>query len=191
MQECLPSVSVLYAKSMYCQILLHHRIHHQISVAEKWTQLPKDIRFNEKEEIFVIRFCLRLFCLILLLAGCGEKAEEQTIETQVDKYTVSIDRLVEIPEDFPGDVYIYPRSNAIDVTQTQETYSLTLSTSHEVPRIAETYRRQMTIRGWSPEAVTTSGTESLLAFTKEDRVANVVIGPAKEKVHIRVTVTTE
>ena len=43
----------------------------------------------KKEEIIVIRFCLRLFCLIFLLAGCGEKAEEQIIETQVDKYTVS------------------------------------------------------------------------------------------------------
>ena len=145
----------------------------------------------KKEEIIVIRFCLRLFCLIFLLAGCGEKAEEQIIETQVDKYTVSIDRHVEIPEDFPADVYIYPRSNAIDATKTPKAYSLTLSTSHEVPRIAETYRRQMTIKGWSIEAATTSGTESLLAYTKEDRVANVVIGPAKEKVHIRVTVTIE
>lgn len=145
----------------------------------------------KKEEIIVIRFCLRLFCLVFLLAGCGERAEEQIIETQVDKYTVPIDRHVEIPEDFPADVYIYPRSNAIDATKTPEAYSLTLSTSHEVPRIAETYRRQMTIKGWSIEAATTSETESLFAFTKEDRVANVVIGPAKEKVHIRVTVTIE
>ena len=139
----------------------------------------------------MIRFCLRLFCLILLLAGCGEKAEEQIIETQVDKYTISIDKPVEIPEDFPADVYIYPRSNAIDVTKAEKTYSLILSTNHEVPRIAETYRRQMTIKGWSLQAATNSGTESLSAFTKEDRVANVVIGPAKEKVQIRVTVTIE
>ena len=148
-------------------------------------------RFYEKEEIIVIRFCLRLFCLILLLAGCGEKAEEQIIETQADKYTASINRLVEIPEDFPADMYIYPRSNAIDVTKIEKVYSLTLSTDHEVPRIAETYRRQMTIKGWSLEAVTNSETESLSAYSKEDRVANVVIGPAKEKVHIRVTVTIE
>ena len=143
------------------------------------------------EKTIVIRFCLRLFCLIFLLAGCGEKEEEQIIETAVDKYTVSIDKPVEIPEDFPADVYIYPRSNAIDATKTPEAYSLTLSTSHEVPRITETYRRQMTIKGWAIEADTTSGTESLLAYTKEDRVTNVVIGPSKEKVHIKVTVTIE
>ena len=148
-------------------------------------------RFYEKEEIIVLRFCLRLFCLILLLAGCGEKAEEQIMETQAVKYTASINRLVEIPEDFPADVYIYPRSNAIDATKTGKSYSLTLSTNHEVPRIAETYRRQMTIKGWSLEAATTGGTESLLAYTKEDRVANVVISPAKDKVHIKVTVTIE
>jgi hypothetical protein len=144
-----------------------------------------------KERTMMIRFCLGLFCLIFLSAGCGEKAEEQIIETQVDKYTVSIDKPVEIPEDFPSDVYIYPRSNAIDVTRTSEAYSLTLSTTHEKPRIAETYRRQMMTKGWSVQDATSSGSESLFAFTKEDRVANVVISPAKEKVHIRVTVTTQ
>ena len=139
----------------------------------------------------VIRFSSGLFCLVFLLAGCGEKAEEQIIETQADKYTVSIDKPVEIPEDFPADVYIYPRSTAIDVSKTQKDYSFVLSTSHEVPRIAETYRRQMTIKGWSLEAVTNSGPKSLFAYTKEDRVANIVIGPSKEKVHIRVTITIE
>ena len=144
-----------------------------------------------REKTMVIRFCLGLFCLIFLLVGCGEKAEEQIIETQADKYTASINRLVEIPEDFPADMYIYPRSNAIDVTKIEKVYSLTLSTDHEVPRIAETYRRQMTIKGWSLQAATTSGTDSLLAYTKEDRVANVVIDPTKEKVHIKVTVTID
>lgn len=158
---------------------------------EQCTLFPKDIRFYKQEEIIVIRFCLRLFCLILLLAGCGEKVEERIIETKEEKYTASIDRLVEIPEDFPADVYIYPRSNAIDVTKTEKAYSLTLSTNHEVPRIAETYRRQMTIKGWTLETSTSNGTDSLLAYTKEDRVANVVIRPAKEKIHISVTVTIE
>ncbi len=139
----------------------------------------------------MIRFCLQLFCLILVLAGCGEKADQQIIETQPDKYTVSIDRPVEIPEDFPTDVYIYPRSNTINVTKTEKAYSLTLSTNHEVPRIVETYRRQMKIKGWSLKATTTSGKGSFLAYTKKDRVANIVISPAKEKVHIRVTVTIE
>jgi hypothetical protein len=145
----------------------------------------------DKEKTIMTGFCLGVFCLILFMAGCGEDAEEQSIETQVDKYTVSIDKPVEIPEDFPADVYIYPRSNAIDVSKTLKAYSLTLSTSHEVQRIAETYRRQMMTKGWSIEAATTSGNESLFAFTKEDRVVNVVMGPAKEKVYIRLTVTTD
>lgn len=144
-----------------------------------------------REKIIVTRFYLGLFFLILILTGCGEDAEEQIIETQVDKYTVPIDKPVEIPEDFPADVYIYPRSNAIDVSKTMKAYSLTLSTSHEVQRITETYRRQMMTKGWSIEAATTSGTDSLFAFTKEGRVANVVIGPAKEKIYIRLKVTTD
>jgi hypothetical protein len=139
----------------------------------------------------VIRFCLRLFCLILLLAGCGESVDEQIVETQPDKYTASIDKPVEIPEDFPADLYIYPRSNAIDVTKTEKVYSLTLSTNHGAPRIAETYRRQMLINGWSIRASTTSGADSLLAYSKENRVANIIISPVKEKVHIKVTVTIE
>ena len=139
----------------------------------------------------MIRFCLQLFCLIFVLAGCGEKADQQIIETQPDKYTASIDKPVEIPEDFPADVYIYPRSNAVHASKTEKAYSLTLSTNHEVPRIVETYRRQMMIMGWSLKTTKTSGTESFLAYTKEDRVANIVISLVKDKVHIRVTVTIE
>lgn len=137
----------------------------------------------------MIRFSLRLFCLILLLGGCCDKPDEQSIETQPDKYTASIDKPVEIPKDFPADVYIYPRSNVIDVTKTTRAYSITLSTNHEIPRVAETYRRQMTLKGWSRKAKTTSETESVSAYTKEDRVANIVISAVKEKVRIRVTVT--
>ena len=151
----------------------------------------KDVRFNNREEIIVIRSCLRLFCLILLFAGCGEKVEKQTVEAQADKYTVSIDRPIKIPQDFPADVYIYPRSNAIDTAKTEEAISLTLSTNHEVPRITETYRRQMTMKGWSLETETTGRKESLFAYSKDDRIANIVISPVKEKVHIRVTVTIE
>ncbi len=150
--------------------------------------LPKDIGFYKEEGIIMLRFCLWLFILVFLLVGCGRDAEEQIIETQVDKYTDSIDKPVEIPADFPADVYIYPRSNAIDVTKTPEAYSLTLSTSHESARIAETYRRQMMINGWSVKASTNNGTEFLFAYTKEDRVANVAIVPAKGKVHIKLTV---
>jgi hypothetical protein len=137
----------------------------------------------------VSRFILHLFCLVFLLVGCGKKAEEQIIETEPDKYTVSIDRVIEIPKDFPADVYIYPRSNAIEAIKKEKAYSLILSTNHEVPRITETYKRQMTIKGWSLKAATTSGKETLMAYTKEDRIANVVIGPVKEKNHIRVTVS--
>jgi hypothetical protein len=136
-------------------------------------------------------FYLRLFCLILFLAGCGEKAKEQLNDADPAKYTVSIDRLITIPEDFPSDVYIYPRSNAIAVNKKENVYSLTLSTDHEVSGIEETYRRQMTIRGWTREAVTNIENKSLSAFTKEDRIANIIIEPTNEKVHIRMTVTME
>jgi hypothetical protein len=129
--------------------------------------------------------------VVFILAGCGEQSKEQQIATQVDKFTVSIDKPVKIPENFPADVYIYPRSNAIEVTKTQEGYSLTLSTTHEAPRIAETYRRQMILQGWSIDASITKGTESLFAYTKNNRVVHVVIGPAEEKTHIKVTVTTD
>lgn len=132
-----------------------------------------------------------LFCLIFFLAGCGEKTEEQIIETQGDKYTVSIEKPIEVPDDFPADVYIYSRSKPTDATKTTQGHFLILTTSHEVPRVAETYKRQMMIKGWSMKASTTSGTEILFAYTKEKRVANVAIGPWEGEIRIKLTVTTE
>ncbi len=139
----------------------------------------------------MLRFCFWLFCLMFLFLGCGEESEDRISKTQGDKYTVSIEKPIEIPDDFPTDVYIYPRSTAIDVARTPKVYSLTLSTSHDVPRVAETYKRQMMIKGWTAEASATRGAESLLAYTKEGRVANVAIGPAEGGVRIKLTVTVD
>ena len=141
--------------------------------------------------MIMLRFCFWFFCLIFLLLSCGEKSEDGISKTQGDKYTVSIEKPIEIPDDFPTDVYIYPRSTAIDVAKTPKGYSLTLSTSHDVPRVAETYKRQMMIKGWTAEASVTKGAESLFAYTKEERVANVAIGPTEGGVLIKLTVTVD
>jgi hypothetical protein len=141
--------------------------------------------------MIMLRFCFWFFCLIVLLLSCGEKSEDGTSKTQGDKYTVSIEKPIEIPDDFPSDVYIYPRSTAIDVAKTPKGYSLTLSTSHDVPRVAETYKRQMMIKGWTAEASVTKGAESFFAYTKGERVANVAINPAEGGIRIKLTVTVD
>ena len=141
--------------------------------------------------MIMLRFCFWLFCLVFLLLGCGDESEDGISDAQGDKYTVSIEKPIEIPDDFPTDVYIYPRSTAIDVAKTPKGYSLTLSTSHDVPRVAETYKRQMMIRGRSEEASVTKGAESLFAYTKEERVANVAIGPTEGGIRIKLTVTAD
>jgi hypothetical protein len=141
--------------------------------------------------MIMLRFCFLLLCLVLLLLGCGKETEDGISKRQGDKYTASIEKPIEIPDDFPTDVYIYPRATAIDVAKTPKGYSLTLSTSHDVPRVAETYKRQMMIKGWTAESSVTRGAESLFAYTKEKRVANVAIGPAEGGVRIKLTVTVD
>lgn len=162
----------------------------------------------------IFKFCI--LCLILVLAGC-EKTPEQTatekkiedsagVDTKVDvqkneititeetgeeKYTISSGEGAEIPKDFPADVYIYQPSRVMTAMDMPEGGALGLTTTDDVPTVAETYKREMTARNWSEQTSVKNGGRFMLVYQKEERTANITIGGKDDAAQIMLTVTKD
>jgi hypothetical protein len=160
----------------------------------------------------IFKFCI--VCLIFVLAGCG-KTPEQTatekkiedavgVDTKVDvqknemtlngerkggAYTTSSGENAEIPKDFPADVYIYRPSKIMTAMAMPEGGVLGLTTSDDVPTVAEAYKREMTARSWSEQSAVKNGERLMLVYEKEERIADITIGSMGGDAQIMVTVT--
>jgi len=155
-----------------------------------------------------------LLCLILLIAGCGKSPEEKVIEKRIEKstgadaevdlskegikisgqteegaFSLSTGEGTEIPEDFPADVLIYRPSKLGSVMNMPEGQSIALTTSDDSTKVAETYKREMTAKGWSEQASMNMGAQSMLVYEKKERVAHITIAPMDGETQITVMVT--
>ncbi len=154
-----------------------------------------------------------LSCLILMLAGCGKSPDEAAIERQIERatgsdadvdisddsykisgttedgeFSLSSGEGTEIPPDFPEDVLIYRPSSVSMTMNMPEGQSLTLTTSDDSKKIAEAYKREMIEKGWSEQASINMGSQSMLSYKKEERVANVTIVPSDDETQIMLVV---
>jgi hypothetical protein len=162
------------------------------------------------------KFLLCLVCLTFLIAGCGESAEEKAMEEQIeketgaeadveltdetmkvtgetegDKYSITSGEGAEIPEGFPTDVFIYSPAKASMAMEIPEGYSLALTTQDDLAKVRSAYGKEMEARGWAEEATMTMGSQTVLVYEKEERVANISIVPLGSESQISVTVTKE
>jgi len=162
------------------------------------------------------RFCFIVFLIILFAVGCGEKATEKAIEKKIEESTGSDAKVdlsdkgmkvsgetekgnfsfttgesVEIPEDFPADVFIYSPSKTMMAMKMPEGHSLSLSTENDVKKVTQTYQQEMKAKGWSEETSMNMGNQSVLMYKKENRVANIAIAEGDDNTQITVTVATE
>lgn len=158
------------------------------------------------------KYIICLFCLVFMLAGCGGSSEE-AIERSVEKatgedadvdlsdegmkitgkteegaFSLSSGEGVEIPKDFPNDVLIYRPSKVNMAMNMPEGQSITMTTSDDSKKVEETYKREMTAKGWSEQASMNMGTQSMLMYEKEDRAANITITPEGGETQITVIV---
>ena len=164
----------------------------------------------------MIKFLFCLFFSIVLLAGCGERAEEKAIENKIEKatgakaevdlsekkmkitgetdrgtYTINTGEETEIPKDFPDDVFIYRPSKAVMAMKIPEGYSLTLTTDDDQSKVLSTYRKEMSAKGWSEETSVIMGPQSMIGYKKDDRAANISITTSDKALQINVAVITK
>jgi hypothetical protein len=160
------------------------------------------------------KYIICLLCLARMLAGCGKSAEEKAIEKAVEKstgagaevdlsdkgmkisgkteegaFSLSTGEGTEIPKDFPADVLIYNPSNVGTAMNMPEGKSLALTTTDDSTKVAETYKREMTAKGWSEQASMNMGAQSMLVYEKGDRIAHITIAPMDDETQITVMVT--
>ncbi len=159
------------------------------------------------------RYIIGLTCLILMLSGCGRSASESAVEKQIERetgsdadvdfsgdsykitgktedgeFSLSSGEGIEIPKDFPGDVLIYRPSTVSMAMNVPEGQSVTLTTGDDSKKIVEAYKREMIAEGWSEQASMNMGTQSMLSYKKEDRVAHITIVPSDGETQIMLIV---
>ena len=162
------------------------------------------------------RFICTVFCLLLIVAGCGGSADEEAAERRIEaatggeaevdlsegqmevegkteegEYAMSVGEKTEIPKDFPGDVFIYKPSSPAMSMKVPEGHSLTLVTSDDKAKVIETYKEKMEGDGWSEEGSMNMGGQMMLVYKKDGRVANIGIAAVDEKTQITLTVAAE
>jgi hypothetical protein len=148
-----------------------------------------------------------------MLAGCGRRTNEEAIEKQIEQatgsdadvdisgdsykirgktedgeFSIASGEGTEIPKDFPDDVLIYRPSSVKMSMNGPEGQSLTLTSSDDSKKILETYKRDMTAKGWSEQASMNMGKQLMLSYKKGDRAANVTIMPSDDETQIMLIV---
>ena len=162
------------------------------------------------------RYMICVFCLMLILAGCGKEVQESTMEKKIEQatggdaevdlsddgmkitgkteegeYAITSGEETEIPEDFPSDVFIYRPSKAVMAMKVPDGYSVTLTTKDDKAKVVEAYKGQMQAKGWSEEGSMNMGSHSMLVYEKDGRNANINIIPSDDGVQINVMVAAE
>jgi outer membrane lipoprotein-sorting protein len=162
------------------------------------------------------RFLCFACCLILLAAGCGGSADEEAVERRIEaetggeaevdlsegtmevtgktdegEYSMSAGKKTEIPEDFPGDVFIYRPSETVMSMKVPEGHSLTLTTGDDQAKVADAYKSEMEKNGWSQEGSMNMGGQMMLVYKKGERMANVSVTAADDKTQITLSVAAK
>ena len=162
------------------------------------------------------RFLCFAFCLLLLAAGCGGSADEEAVERRIEaetggeaevdlsegtmevkgetdegEFAMTAGERTEIPDDFPGDVFIYKPSTAVMSMMVPEGHSLTLTTKDDQAKVMDAYKIEMEKNGWSQEGSMNMGDHMMLVYKKGERMANVSVISADDKTQINLTVAAE
>jgi hypothetical protein len=69
-----------------------------------------------------------------------------------------------------------------------EGQSITLATRDDTDKVVEAYKKEMEAEGWTEEGFVKMGSNTMLAYVKDGRNANINIMPSDDKVQINVIV---
>ena len=148
----------------------------------------------------VLKFTAIFLCLALVfVAACQkseEKAAEKAMEKAIEKDTgekakvdIKKDKVVveqkegkaefaregslDLPDNFPTDVYIYPGAKILMSFSDKNGITVTLATDDNLPDVAGKYEEEMSKKGWNQE--TTMKMQQIQIYTYKKGNQNVTI----------------
>ena len=127
--------------------------------------------------------------------GGAESGEEVTWSGETEKgdhYEAQIGGEVEVPNDFPSDIPLYPESTPMATLDAGDHGSiLALQTSVEPEEVFEFYRNELPNQGWAIENEAAFGDQYVLGVTKGERSANVTIAVGGGTTRVAIALTDE
>ena len=164
---------------------------------------------------------MRYFIILtamMVMFGCGEKAEEKAaekmaekaiessfegearvdiekdsirIETEEGEMTMTTGDSASLPADFPKDVFIYKGAELSMAMEVPQGFNLSLQTKDDMSKVSEVYLAEMTAEGWTKEMSMDMGGGKTMAFEKDERAVSVMISSHEEMTQITLTMTAE
>lgn len=97
--------------------------------------------------------------------------------------TVSIGENMEIPEDFPKDVPVYPgaKANSIMTSTTEKTANATLTSGDDAVKITKWYEEKFKGEGWTEENSSTINDVEVREYSKDQVKITLSIWPNKDE----------
>ncbi|MBN1833430.1 MAG: hypothetical protein JW896_15100 [Deltaproteobacteria bacterium] len=155
-----------------------------------------------------------MFAAIVVMFGCGEKAEEKAMEkaiesgmggnaevdiekgsfrvqTEEGEMTMTSGDSVKLPADFPGDVFLYKGADLNTAMKLPQGFNLMFQTKDDTSKVSEAYLAEMEAKGWSKEMSMDMGGRKMLVFKKDERIVNVSIASHEEMTQIALTFAKE
>lgn len=159
-----------------------------------------------------------MFAAIMVMFGCGKKAEEKAVEKMAEKaiessmggnaevdmkdnslriqteegeMTMTSGDSVKLPADFPKDVFLYKGADLNTAMELPEGFNLMFQTKDDPSKVSEAYLAEMEAKGWSKEMSMDMGGHKMMVFKKDERIVNVSIASQEEMTQIALSIAKE
>jgi len=104
-----------------------------------------------------------------------------TLEAEGEKFEMKTGEGVELPDDFPKDVPVYPSATILTSMTSAEGIMVSTQSTADPTQVVSFYKEKMEGEGWTVEAEMNMGPQRIISFTKDDRKLMVTAGSQGDK----------
>lgn len=120
----------------------------------------------------------------------GINVEGSDIHVRVDNQTLAArdGGSVDIPQNFPKDVYVYPGATVQLCVTEGASYTLLLATAERAPTVLRRYRAELKYAGWVKRSIVTHQRTAVALYRKDKRGITLIIKQDEKGTQLSLTV---